>query len=115
MNSKKDTIPIEVTRRTTAFMKAASALYPSEPKRSEVLSPLLSDILGVHVQMVTNSDRTCPDGIVEFRVKIWGRFMTLLIEYKNESGDGSSDASTQAGLGHARTWGQPKVSFLLVV
>jgi hypothetical protein len=47
-------------------MKAASALYLSETKRGEVLSPLLSDILGVHIQMVTDSDRTRLDGIVEF-------------------------------------------------
>jgi hypothetical protein len=106
---KKEDSPPEVIRQTTEYMRKASAIYPSEDKRRDVLSPLLSKILGMHVQMVSNSDKTLPDGVVEFQVNIGGVAITILIEFKNESGDGASDATTQSGLSFARTLVDPKV------
>jgi hypothetical protein len=47
-------------------MKEAAAGYPNERARRDKLDPLLIDILGVNIQSVENSYKTCPDGVVEF-------------------------------------------------
>ena len=46
---------------------------------------------------------------MEFQVNIGGVAITILIEFKNESGDGASDATTQCGLSIARTLVDPTV------
>jgi hypothetical protein len=100
-------VPDDTIRQTTEYMKAASAIYPSEQTRRAKLTPLLCSVLGVNIQMILNEDNTCPDGIVE-KVRGLAR-MLLLREEKNEFGEGSSDPSTQAGLSFGRCWAQPRV------
>jgi hypothetical protein len=97
-----------IVRTTIAYMREASAVYTTEEKRRQKLTPLLSTVLGVHIQMVLNSDKTCPDGIVEFLTPI-GAAAVMHMEDKNEKGDGGSDASTQVSLSHPRCFGQDKV------
>ena len=55
------TLPDDLIRATTEYMKAASAVYRSEVDRQEALTPLLRNILGVNIQMVANADKTTPD------------------------------------------------------
>lgn len=105
---KEDDIPEDIIRKTTRYMKEASAIYPTEGKRRSELNPLLSDVLGVHIQAVVNDDKTCPDGIVEFPITM-GLASTLHEEDKNENGDGGSDPSTQVSFSYARGWAQSKV------
>ena len=62
--------PLEVVRQRTEYMRKAFAIYPLEDKLRDALSPLLSRILGVHVQVVSNSDKTLPDGVEEFQVNM---------------------------------------------
>ena len=93
--------------RTIEYMKAASAIYTSEDKRREKLMPLLSHILDVDIQTILNPDKSNADGIVEL-VESWGR--VLLLEDKNEFGDGASDPSTQAGLSAGHCWAQSRVN-----
>jgi hypothetical protein len=111
---KDDDIPHDIIRKTTLYMKAASAIYPSEDERRSALNPLLTDVLGYHIQAVVNSDKTRPDGIVEFFIDGMGPAATVHEEDKNENGDGGSDAATQAVFTFARSWAQSKVFFLRV-
>lgn len=99
----KDTI-----RKTTEFMKVATAIYPDEKKRTENLTPLLAGILDVNIQIIVNEDKTYADGIVELFIER-ECILLLLKEDKNEFGDGGCDPSTQAGLSAARHWAQSKV------
>ena len=95
-------------RKTTEYMKAATAIYDDERKRTASLTPLLCEILDVDIQKIMNEDKTHADGIVEW-VSEGGRILLLLKEDKNEFGDGGCDPSTQAGLSAARHWAQSKV------
>jgi hypothetical protein len=65
--SEEDPIPNDIIRETIAYMKEPSAVYPTENNRRDKLTPLLSNVLDVFIQVVQNSDKTCPDGIVEYR------------------------------------------------
>ena len=98
----------DMIRETTNYMKAASAIYPDERKRTAKLTPLLSKILNVDIHTIMNEDKTYADGTVEW-VSEGGRILLLLKEDKNEFGDGGCDPSTQAGLSAARHWAQSKV------
>jgi len=69
MNSDH-TLPNDLIRATTEYMKAASAVYKSEVDRREALTPLLRNILGVNIQMVVNVDKTTPDGTAEMLIGV---------------------------------------------
>jgi hypothetical protein len=101
-------LPDDLIQATTEYMMAASAVYKNEVLRREALTPLLRKILGVNIQMIMNSDKTTPDGIVEMVIGVL-LFLIMLEEDKNEFGDGGSDPSTQAGLSLGRAWAQAKV------
>jgi hypothetical protein len=101
-------LPDNIVRQTTEYMKAATAIYESEEKRRNVLTPLLCAILDVNIQAILNEDKTNPDGIVEVTINA-SLFFIFLQEDKNEFGDGGSDPSTQAGLSAGRCWAQPRV------
>jgi len=77
-----DALPDDLIRATTEYMKAASAVYKSEEKRREALTPLLRKILGINIQMVMNGDKTTPDGIAEVLKGVL-LFLILLEEKKN--------------------------------
>jgi hypothetical protein len=98
----------DMIRKTTDYMKDATAIYPDEKTRTAKLTPLLGEILGVDIQTIMNDDKTYADGTVE-RTSEGGRMLLLLKEDKNEIGDGGCDPSTQAGLSAARHWAQSKV------
>jgi hypothetical protein len=103
-----EALPDDIIRKTTEYMKAASAIYANEEERQAALTPLLCNILNVNIQMILNKDKTNPDGIVEMALGIL-LFLIFLEEDKNELGDGGSDPSTQNGLSTARCWAQDKV------
>jgi hypothetical protein len=102
-----DHIPDETIRHTLDYMQAASAIYASEAVPRNALTPLLHNVLGADIQMISN-DMTNPDGIVELLANP-GRIM-LLKEDKNEFGEGGSDPSTQTGLSLGRCWAQDRVN-----
>jgi hypothetical protein len=104
-----DPLPDEIIRQTVEYMKGASAIYETEEKRRNALTPLLCAILDVNIQSILNNDKTSPDGIVEL-LKNLSSFLIYLQEDENEIGDGGSDPSTQAGLSAGRCWAQSKVS-----
>ena len=103
-----DAPPDDIIRKTTEYMKSASAIYENEEERRATLAPLLGNILAVNIQTILNKDKTSPDGIVEMAVGTLP-FLIFLEEDKNELGDGGSDPSTQTGLSAARCWAQDKV------
>jgi hypothetical protein len=93
-------------------MQQTSGNYVDELRRRVVLSPILSGVLGVSIQVVENADLTKADGVVEGFTQQNGQhsvFLCMLKEDKKELGDGGSDPSTQAGLSAARAWVQPRV------
>ena len=95
-------LPDNIIRQTAEYMKAASAIYESEEKRRNVLTPLFCDILDVNIQL-TNLKGIF--GVVENTLP----FMVFLQEDQNGFGDGGWDPSTQAGLSAGRCWVQPRV------
>jgi hypothetical protein len=111
---KDDNIPHDIVHKTTLYMKAASAIYPNKDECCSTLNPLLTDVLGYHIQAVVNSDKTCPAGIIEFFIDGMGPAASVHEEDKNENGDGGSDAVTQAVFMSACSWAQSKVFFLCV-
>ena len=96
----KGPIPDATIRHTSDYMKAASAIYASEYERRVELIPILDNILGVDIRM------TGPSGIVEV-VTNPGRIL-LLIENRNEFGEG--DPSTQFGMSVGHCWAQSRVN-----
>jgi hypothetical protein len=109
---KQDDVPEDITRKTTAYMKVASAVYANEHRCRETMDELLIDVLDVNIQTVENIDKTCPDGVIEFRESIIGLVALAFCEWKNENGEGCCDASTQVGLSLARSLAQLKVIFI---
>jgi hypothetical protein len=63
-----DALPDDIIRKTTEYMKAASAIYENEEERRAALTPLLRDILAVNIQMILNKDKTNPDSIVQMAI-----------------------------------------------
>lgn len=102
-----NTIPDDVIRTTTRYMKASSAIYSSKDKRRAALTPILNKILCVNAQMLVNDDT---DGVVELLLAA-GPIFILLKKDKNGFGEGGLDPSTQAGLSIGRSWAQPKVCY----
>ena len=62
---------------------------------------IAAETLGIHREQ--NADLTCADGVCSFVVNRI-RITLLIMQFKREFGDGSSDPSTQAGFTMRRTW-----------
>jgi hypothetical protein len=109
--SSNSPIPPEISKATINYMKAASAIYEGEEIGKDILLPLLSRILGTALSTVVNSDKTHSDGVVLITLaeKICEAVISLLLERKNEFGNGSCDPSIQAGLSAIRFWVRPEV------
>lgn len=109
--SSDSPIPPEIFKATIDYMKAASAIYEGEEIGKDILQPLLSRILGAALSTVVNSDKTHSDGVVLITLteKICETVISLLLERKNEFGNGSCDPSIQAGLSAVRFWVQSEV------
>lgn len=106
VNLTKDDI-----RRARKLMHFLSGISWTEAHRNPDLRAHLEDILQLNIHTEQNTDLTCADGVYSCVVN--GIRITLLImEFKREFGDGSSDPSTQAGLTMRRTWLDERVSLI---
>ena len=108
-------MPDELSNLTAEYMHLASGIYDLEETRKRTLKPCLRRILNQGLTTVVNADKTSPDGVIEVHLKgdVHETISVLLIEDKNEFGDGHCDPSTQAGLSMSRYWVQAEVSPLL--
>ena len=95
-------------QETTNHMKAASAIYVDEPRRTVRLTPLLSKILDVDIETIWDEGKTHDDGIIDW-VSEGGRIL-LLLKDKNEPGHEGCDPPSLAALSAARHWAQSKVN-----
>ena len=105
-------VPEEVIRVTVKYMRNSSAIYESEDQRTAALKSLLEDVLGVKIVKRVNADGSKPDGVYEAELrgtKI--KVILVLLEHKNELGDGHCDPSRQAGLSYTRFSAQDDVGF----
>ena len=95
------------------FMYEAGKICQSEPLHSENLCQLLGCILGItiSVEPIIDWGKACQlDGIVTTEVcKTLTPYMIL--EVKQEIGDGGCDPTTQAGLYMSRSWIQEVVGY----
>ena len=96
-------IPDDIIRTTTKYMKASSAVYANKKYCQAELTPILCKILGVNIQTILTNMNA--DGVLEWPMEA-GNFLILLEE---EFGEGDMDSSAQAGLSMARLWTQSKV------
>jgi hypothetical protein len=55
-----------VVRAAAELMRKATILYESEAQRATALSGPLQRLLGQHIEIVVNTDRTVPDGRITF-------------------------------------------------
>ena len=101
-----DLISDVMIRKITKYMKAASAIYPSEEERCHELTLVLCEILGVDMQTIVKGDKMLPDGVLE-RILEAG-YLIILHEETAEFGLDGFEA-TQAGLFMAHSWAQKKV------
>lgn len=92
-------------------MHLASAIYTKESIYASELCEKLSHILGVSLSKEENTDKTAADGVYVVVLK-YKRIPIFILEFKREYGEGSCDASTQAGLSMKRSWIQRDVSLL---
>ena len=76
-----DALPDDIIVQTVEYMKAATAIYESEGKRRQVLTPLLCAILGFNIQTIQNVDKT---GMVEVMTNMV-HFIILVQEEKMNS------------------------------
>jgi len=108
---KENIIPDDMNSQNNNYRKELPQFILPKTVRDK-LTHLLSDVLGIHIQVVVNGDKTCPDGIVEFLQRLtccnsaqggqkWKRRR-------------SSTHPTQVGLSSAHCWAQSKV-FLYIV
>ena len=85
-------------------------VVPEETRNAELL-PIFARLLGCAIGTYSNPDGTAPDGM--YTISIDGMTLpALVIELKNELGDGECDPSTQAGHSMRRAWIQDDVRVL---
>ena len=85
-------------------------VVPEETRNAELL-PIFARLLGCAIGTYSNPDGTAPDGM--YTISIDGMTLpALVIELKDELGDGGCDPSTQAGHSMRRTWIQDDVRVL---
>ena len=78
--------------------------------RNEGLRERLRRILQTEVHEEPNTDGTIPDGIITLQIDD-ARIAFLILELKQELGEGGCDPTTQAGLSMKRSWIDPSVGF----
>ena len=79
-------------------MRNSSAIFESEDQRTAALRSLLEEALRITILKRVNADASKPDGVYEAELrgsKI--KVILVLLEHKNELGDGGCDPSRQAG------------------
>ena len=103
-----DLIADGMIRKITKYMKAASAIYPSEEERCHELTLVLCGILGVDMQTIVEGDKMLLDGVLE-RILEAG-YLIILHEETADFGLGGFEA-TQAGLCMGHSWAQKKVYY----
>jgi hypothetical protein len=114
----KSSVPVEVSRMTVRYMRAASGIYNSEEARRRAVEDPFGHIIGVPIARIVNSDKTSSDGVMEVQLSFDAQGILelaalVLKEDKREFGDGGSDPSTQCGLSIARYWAQYEVHNML--
>jgi hypothetical protein len=105
-------VPEHILKVTVEYMRKSSAIYEDEGQRTAMLRSLLEDALGITILKRVNADGSNPDGVYEAELrgsKI--KVILVLLEHKNELGDGGSDPSRQAGLSFSRFACQGDVCF----
>ena len=105
-------VPEHIIKVTVEYMRKSSAIYECEEQRTATLRSLLEDALGITILKRVNADRSKPDGVYEAELrgsKI--KVFLVLLEHKNELGDGACDPSRQAGLSFTRFAAQDDVCF----
>lgn len=93
-------------------MQNLSAIYESEDQWMAALRSLLEGAIRVTILKWVNVDASKPDGVYE--VELRGskiKVILVLLEHKNELGDGQCDPSKQAGLSFTRFTAQDDVCF----
>ena len=105
-------VPEHILKVTVEYMQNSSAIYESEDHRTAALRSLLEDALGVTILKRVNADASKPDGVYE--VELRGskiKVILVLLEHKNELGDGRCNPSRQAGLSFTQFSAQDDVCF----
>jgi hypothetical protein len=92
-------VPEHILKLTVEYMRKSSAIYEGEDQWTAALTSLLENALRITILKRVNMDRSKPDGVYEAELrgsKI--KVILVLLEHKNELGDGGCDSSRQAGL-----------------
>ena len=105
-------IPTHILKVTVEYMWKLSAIYECEDQWTATLRSLLEDALGIKISKQVNMNGSNPDGVYDAELggsKI--KVFLVLLEHKNELGDGRCDPSRQAGLSFTRFAAQANVCF----
>lgn len=106
-------VPEHVINVTVQYMQASSPLYQTEGGRIVGIKSYLEEVLGIKLEKRVNKDGTGPDGVYEAELRgSKTKVVVVLVEHKNELGDGGCDPSRQAGLSFTRFVAQDGVSFM---
>jgi hypothetical protein len=115
----KSSVPVEVSRMTVRYMRAASGIYNSEEARRHAVEDPFSHIIGIPIARIVNSDKMSSDSVMEVQLSFDAQGILklaalVLKEDKREFGDGGSDPSMQCGLSITRYWAQYEVHNMLL-
>ena len=92
-------VPEHILRVTVEYIWNLSAIYESEDQWMAAHRSLLEDALGVTILKWVNVDASKPDGVYEAELRgSQKKVFLVLLEHKNELGDGRCDPPRQADL-----------------
>ena len=105
-------VPEHILKVTVEYMQKSSAIYEGEEQRTATLRLLLEDALGTTILKRVNADGSKPDGVYEAELRgSQIKVFLVLLEHKNELGDGRCNPPRQAGLSFTRFVAQGDVCF----
>ena len=100
-----------LSNRKNLCISYISEIYADETSYASELRDKLSRALGVSWSKEDNPDRTSANGLYVVFLA-YKRIPILILEFKWEYSEGSSDASTHVGLSMKQSWIQKDMSFL---
>ncbi|KAG8924840.1 hypothetical protein FRC02_010152 [Tulasnella sp. 418] len=95
--------PIDI-QRTHDFMIESTSFHKNKQDRTYALKGLLGSLLEFPIGDHINRDNTHADGVIKLAVPSGACAFLLIIEMKNEIGEGNSDPFHQGALSYRRSW-----------
>ncbi|KAF5386517.1 hypothetical protein D9757_005879 [Collybiopsis confluens] len=101
-------IPEEILLHTASLLRSASRVAVKESPRDTDSRDILTQILGVPLEHISNQDKSSSDYMSVALTSMGINAASMVTEVKAEMGSGGSDPSTQSALSYARFYCRPE-------